>query len=122
MGTIHAVMGNMRAVVSTSRAVMSAERAVVGTNLVPCEHSACRGPVLVRRCPHPRRHRAQWISPTRLCMPHEYRIRALVLRALQWDRPLANGRRLLAFRWNLLMLRTASASSIPGSLCAGGAC
>jgi hypothetical protein len=121
MGTIHAVMGNMRAVVSTSRAVMSAERAVVGTNLVR-RVSICRGPVLVRRCPHPRRHRAQWISPTRLCMPHEYRIRALVLRALQWDRPLANGWHLLAFRLSLLMLRMATACSIPGSLCAGGAC
>ena len=56
---------------------------------------------------------AQWISPSRLRMPHEYPIRASVLRALQWGHPLANG-------WRLLW--TAAAYSISGSLCAGGAC
>ena len=65
---------------------------------------------------------AQWISPSRLRMPHEYPIRASVLRALQWSYPLANGWRLLAFRWRLLMVWTAAAYSISGILCAGGAC
>jgi hypothetical protein len=65
---------------------------------------------------------AQWISPTRLRMLREFPVRDSVLRALQWRYPLANGWRLLAFRWNLLMLRMAAAYSIPRSLCAGGAC